>query len=315
MSSRVWHNFLSSSIVYVVPLSLEAFIASSCSSISSYIFKKAGLFKVANFTRLKSTLVICVEIFACWTRSGICVISFCMWNVLLYFVIYFLHVERSLVFCCIFLRVELTLVICGKLFCMWNMLWYFVLHFFIFEIVWYWFSLVWNALWYFLLYIYLCFLFILCWIIPNLISYNIGFPACLKLYLIYALGYCGILCYIFACGTRSCLWNLVLYFLHVERTLVLRNVVLYYSKCGTYSCIVNFVLYLSAFGTRSHIVEYCVIFICAWNVLLYFEILRRISLRVEPALVLWNFLLYLFSCGTRSGIVEFCVIFFFILRF
>ena len=76
-----------------------------------------------------------------------------------------------------------------------------------------------------------------------------------------------------------------------------------------------FVLYLSAFGTCSCIVECCVIFICAWNLLLYCEILLYFSLRVELAVVLWNFLLYLSACGTRSGIVEVCVIFFHILTF
>ena len=84
-------------------------------------------------------------------------------------------------------------------------------------------------------------------------------------------------------------------------------------------------LYISACGTRSGIVECCVIFFWVWNILSYCGFLCYICLRLELALVLWNvvlylsargtclvlwnILLYLSVCGTRSGIVEFLVIF------
>ena len=89
------------------------------------------------------------------------------------------------------------------------------------------------------------------------------------------LWYHGISCYIFLCVERALvLWNFVLYFLRVERALVLWN----------------FVLYFSVGGTRSGIVEFCVIFSC---------------MPVKQAMVLWNFVLYISTCGMRSGIVEF----------
>ena len=54
-------------------------------------------------------------------------------------------------------------------------------------------------------------------------------------------------------------------------------------------------LYISACGTRSGIVEVCVIYI--------------FRMPVERALVLWNFVLHISACGTHSGIMEFRVIF------
>ena len=56
-------------------VSFAAFIASSYSSLSSYIFKKAELFRVASFRRVEFTLVFCV-------------IFFRLWNALWYFVLY-----------------------------------------------------------------------------------------------------------------------------------------------------------------------------------------------------------------------------------
>ena len=122
-----------------------------------------------------------------------CVIYFRMWNVLWYFLLYFLHVERSLVFFLLFL-------------CVWNAFWYCVLYIIacgtrsVFCAV---FFHVWNTLWYcgFTCYIFprverslvfcviyfLAFLFILCWIIPTLISPKSFFSARLKLNFIYAL--------------------------------------------------------------------------------------------------------------------------------
>ena len=47
--SRIWHNFSSSSMVYVVPLSLEAFSSLSCSSLSHLILKRAEIFRVASY--------------------------------------------------------------------------------------------------------------------------------------------------------------------------------------------------------------------------------------------------------------------------
>ena len=77
---------------------------------------------------------------------------------------------------------------------------------------------------------------------------------------------------------------------------------------------------------RSGVVEFCVIFLCVWNVLWYCGISCYIFPHVERALVLWNFVLYFPHverslvlwdfvlyfpvCGTSSGIVAFCVIFF-----
>ena len=57
-----------------------------------------------------------------------------------------------------------------------------------------------------------------------------------------ALCYCVISYYIFsACGTRSgTVGSCVIYFLRVERALVLWNIVLYISACGTRSGIVEF---------------------------------------------------------------------------
>ena len=69
----------------------------------------------------------------------------------------------------------------------------------------------------------------------------------------------------------------VIYFLRVERALVLWNVLLY--------------------------------IFCAWNIICYYGISCYIFLHVEYDLVLWNSVLYFSACGMHSGIVEFCVIF------
>ena len=179
-----------------------------------------------------------------------------MWNSLWYFVIYFFVCgTRSGILCYIIPRVERALVL-------------------------------WNYVLYFsacgkrsgiLCYLFFAFLFILCWIIPTLISPKSFFSSCLKLYLIYALWYCRIMSYIFACGTHSSLWNLMLYF--------------------------------SACGTHSGIVECCVVFFWLRNILLYCGILCYICLHLERALVLWNIVLYLSVRGTCSYIVKFRVIF------
>ena len=69
-------------------------------------------------------------------------------------------------------------------------------------------------------------------------------------------------------------------------------------------------LYISTCGTRSDIVEFCVIFFRRWNELWYCGILCYIFLHVERTLVLWNFVLHFSACVTWFGIVEFCVVFF-----
>ena len=48
-SSKIWRKLSIYSIVSVVPLSLEAFSASSCSSLSIYILKRVEIFMVASF--------------------------------------------------------------------------------------------------------------------------------------------------------------------------------------------------------------------------------------------------------------------------
>ena len=129
MSSRVWSNFSSFSIVSVVQLSLAAFIESSCSFLSRYRFKQVELFKVASFT-------------VCWTRVG--------------------------VLCYILLHVECALIFCGILFGVWNVLLCIVIIFYVCNALWYFvfYLCVWNSLWYFFVYIFACGTrsVILCWI-------------------------------------------------------------------------------------------------------------------------------------------------------
>ena len=94
----------------------------------------------------------------------------------------------------------------------------------------------------------------------------------------------GIVLNFSVCGTRFgivlyifCVWNVLWYceiscyiILRRECTLVFWNPVLYFSTCGTRSDIVEFCVIFSACGTRSGIVEICVIFFARqWNALWY----------------------------------------------
>ena len=164
-------------------------------------------------------------IFLCVERALIfCVILFYVWNALWYFVLYFSTCgTRSGILSYIFPHVEHALVFCVIFFRVWNPLWYSVLYFsacgtwsgffvlyfmrverslvFCFKIF-----RVWNVIWYFLSYIFLLLsLFCVALKIPcfPLIVY---FPLVWN-YTFYVLWYCGIPGYIFACGTRSGLWN------------------------------------------------------------------------------------------------------------
>ena len=88
-------------------------------------------------------------------------------------------------------------------------------------------------------------------------------------------------------GIRS---GIFIYFLRVERSLVLSYIILGVERI---------------YG----IVEFCVIFFCVWNTLCYCGMLCYNFLRVECSLVLWNLILYIPACGTCSDIVESRLIF------
>ena len=69
-----------------------------------------------------------------------------------------------------------------------------------------------------------------------------------------ALCYCGMTCCILLC---------------VELALVLCKFVIYFLRVGHALVLRNFVLYLSAYGTCSGILEFCVKFFSVWNKVWY----------------------------------------------
>ena len=121
-----------------------------------------------------------------------------------------------------------------------------------------------------------------------------------------ALWYCGFSSYIFP--HFECALILCFIFPRVEGALVLWNFLLNVSTCGT----------------RSSIVEFCVIFSRVWNVLWYCGISCYIFSCVEWALLLWNFVFY-FSiywnfCWRQFNFslymcVVFIVLYFFVMYF
>ena len=77
LSTGIWRNFSSSSVVPVVPFSLTEFSALSCYSLSSYVLKPVDLFRVAS---LRIVLHICSCVLSDWSfflfLSRFCIISF-----------------------------------------------------------------------------------------------------------------------------------------------------------------------------------------------------------------------------------------------
>ena len=215
-------------------------------------------------------------------------LEFC--NFVLYFPVYIMKYGIVLYFsvcgtrsgivkilCYIFPHVECALVL-------WNFVLYFstcgtrsdIVEFFVI------FFCVWNALWY-------CVIF---YCVFNMLSYcgvlryiflRVERALVLWSFVLYVSMYgmrSGIVdfCVIFSTfGTGSgiaefraiyfCVWNVLWYcgiscyiYLRLERSLVLCNFVLYFSACGTRSIIVESCVIFSVCGTCSGIVEFCVIF-------------------------------------------------------
>ena len=161
---------------------------------------------------------------------------------------------------------------------------------------------MWIALCYFVLYFCACGTFsgIFCYISPR-VEYALVFcvllSACETLSGILSLIFQRVEFALVFCVNCFCMWNMLWYF--VGMFFCVWNALWYcamlcYIFLGLERSLVlwNFVLYISAFGTRSGIVECCVIFFFSCNVLLYCEMFCYISLRVEHALVLRNCLLY-----------------------
>ena len=67
LSTGIWRNFSSSSVVSVVPFSLTEFSVSSCYSLISYVLKPAELFRVAS---LRIVLHICSCVLSAWSFSS-----------------------------------------------------------------------------------------------------------------------------------------------------------------------------------------------------------------------------------------------------
>ena len=165
------------------------------------------------------------------------------------------------------------------------------------------------------------FLFILCCIIPTLISLSLFFfSACLKLSLIYALFTCGILCYIFLRLKRAWYFETFGYIFYACVVFVMYTC--YYKRQKTLWKTRKYLLYFSVGGTISDILcymiphvertlVYCVICFHVWNVLWYFVLYISACGMCSGIFcyifymwnALWYFFFYFYACGMRSGIV------------
>ena len=153
------------------------------------------------------------------------------------------------------------------------------------------------------------FLFILCCIIPTLISLSLFFfSACLKLSLIYALFTCGILCYIFLRLKRA--WYFETFGYIFSACVVFVMYTCYYKDKKTSEKQENI---CCIFPWVERYLIFCVIWFRMWNALWYIVlyvstcgmcsgILCYIFPHVECALV---FFVIFSTCGTLSGIFSF----------